>query len=303
MSPTVANTELRGGLDHDWFTFRALTSPSPVRLDPGKRLAVTVVVPLQYFPLDAKAPFPVPGALERPYPDIGTFSQREVGLGDGLWRLTDAARRLQVPLSLAVDRQALHRLDDSLDLLRDPTYAVLGGGEHAVCVHASGMDDGAERAIIVNCLSELQAGCGRQIEGWRSPYCSETPRTLSLLAEAGIRYVGDFACDDRPVRLDVDGRPLWALPMNHFYSDLHFIHQCRQSVDDYVAATLAGAAWLAREPMSQGSVLSLVLHPWLSGVTHRIAAIEGMLKRLCAMPEVQVLTTDQLFARSREGTE
>lgn len=291
----VQQTSLRRGLDHAWFPFRPLSGPASLALKPGKTLAVTLVVPVQHYPLNAKPPFAIPGGLERPYPDIGTYSQREVGHTDGLWRIADLADALSIPLSLVVERQALYKSPDLKAIVSNPRHAVVAGGEHAVHMHTSAMDPSVEAGLISHCLAELGQAAGRPIQGWRSPYCSQSPDTLRLLANAGVRYVGDFANDDRPFTIDTGAGPIWSVPMNHYYSDLHFIQQCRQPVQDYVDCTLSAVSLLQREGGASPAVLSLVVHPWLMGVTHRIAALKSMLATIAANPGVQVLNTDQVF--------
>jgi len=283
-------------LDHEWFDFRTAGQARVPAAD--CRLIVSPVVVLQHFPLDAKAPFAVPGALDRPYPDLGNYTQRESGLGHALWRLTDEIEAAGIPASFVVERQALPWLADVAGILGDARHCVVAGGEHAVRLHTPDMDRDTERRIVADCLRDIGARFGRAVAGWRSPYCSQSPATMELLAEAGVRYVGDFANDDRPFEICVAGRTLTAMPMNHFYSDLHFIHACRQPVDDYVQATLRAAEWLAAERLPAPAVLSLVFHPWIMGATHRVSAFASLLRSLRDMPGVRFMNSDQICAAS-----
>jgi len=295
MTPAAESPPVRR-LDHDWFAFRTAGQARVPAAD--CRLVVSLVVVLQHFPLDAKPPFAVPGALDRPYPDFGNYTQRESGLGHALWRLTDEIEACGVPASFVVERQALPWLEDVQAVLRDPRHCLVAGGEHAVRLHTKEMDRDTERRIIADCLRDVGARFGRPVAGWRSPYGSQSPATLELLAEAGVRYVGDFANDDRPFGIVAGGRPLVAVPMNHFYSDLHFIHACRQHVDDYAQATLRAAEWLAAEAQPAPSVLSLVVHPWIMGATHRVSAFASLLRSLQALPGVRFMNSDQICAAS-----
>lgn len=300
MTPLSHNAPVRK-LDHDWFPYRtSFEATVPVA---ECSLIISLVVVLQHFPIDAKTAFPLPGALDRPYPDIGNYTQREAGLGHALWRLTDEIERHGVPTSFVVERQALPWLRDVDEVLRDPRHCVVGGGEHAARVHTGEMVRDTERQIIADCLGDIEAAFGRKVQGWRSPYCSQSPATIALLAEAGLRYIGDFANDDRPFEICAVGRSLVAVPMNHFYSDLHFIHTCRQSVNEYARAMIRAAEWLAAERQQAPSVLSLVIHPWIMGVSHRVAAFAELLTTLQAIPGIQFMNSDEICTNMRLALE
>lgn len=294
MTPVTDPAAVRR-LDHDRFPFRTTAEAALPSHD--ARLIVHLVLVLQRFPIEAKAPFAVPGALDRPYPDFGNATQRESGLGHALWRLTDGIEALGVPASFVVERQALPWLEDVRALLREPRHSVVAGGEHAVRVHTRDMAPDEERRIITACVRDLESWLGRAVRGWRSPYCSQSPGTLDLLAEAGLGYVGDFANDDRPFAIQTESTPLVAVPMNHFYSDLHFIHTCRQSMEEYARTTLAAAEWLAAERYAAPAVLSLVVHPWIMGATHRATAFAELLAALRAMPGLRFMNGDDIHAR------
>lgn len=283
-------------LDHDRFPFRTTEEAAVPMAD--CRLIVNLVMVLQHFPIDAKAPFPLPGAPDRPYPDLGNYTQRESGLGHALWRLTDEIEPYAIPVSFVVERLALPYLSDVEAVLRNPRHCVVAGGEHAVYVHTPDMAREEEQRVIADCLRDIETRLQRKARGWRSPYCSQSPATLDLLAEAGLRYVGDFANDDRPFAIRTASEPLVAVPMNHFYSDLHFIHNCRQSVEDYARATIAAAEWLAAEKAPTPAVLSLVVHPWIMGATHRMSTFACLLAALRAIPGVRFMNSDDICALS-----
>jgi allantoinase len=295
MTPSIELATVRN-LDHHWFPFRT-TAEATV---PAKdcKLVVSLVIVLQHFTIDARAPFPLSGAPDRPYPDFGNFTQRESGLGHALWRLTDAIDALAIPASFVVERLALPYLADVKEVLQHLRHCIVAGGEHAVCVHTRDMGRDIERRVIADCLQGIEAYLDRKAQGWRSPYCSQSPVTLELLAEAGLRYVGDFANDDRPFKIVTESNSLIAVPMNHFYSDLHFIHGCRQSVNDYAQATISAAEALVMENHATPAVLSLVIHPWIMGVTHRAAPFSTMLATLQAIPGVQFMNSDEIYMSS-----
>lgn len=284
-------------LDHDRYPFRTMGEPGILFDD--AQLVIHLVFVLQRFPINAKPPFALPGSLDRPYPDLGNATQREAGLGPSLWRLVDELESMSIPASFVVERQALPSLGDIEPQLRDLRHSVVAGGEHAVHLHTNEMTPDDERRIIAASVGDLEQRLGRKVHGWRSPYCAQSPSTLDLLAEAGLSYVGDFACDDRPFEIRTDIAPMLAVPMNHFYSDLHFIYSCRQSIEEYVRNTIGAAEWLIQERKSSPSVLSLVVHPWIMGATHRASQFARMLSSLESLPGVKFMSGDRIHERCR----
>jgi allantoinase len=293
---TPITTPLRAGLDHDWFPFRTPASAPVLALDDGATLAVTLTVVLQHFRIDYKPPFPLPGELDRPYPDMGNFSQRQAGLAAGLWRVVDAIEAAGIPASFVVEHDAIGAAREIADVLRKPGHCVVASGEHAARVHTPAMTREEEAGIIRASVAAIRKELGRDVIGWRSPYCAQSANTLELLAQEGLSYVGDFANDDRPFQVTTPGGGLLAVPMNHFYSDLHFLHFCRQSVDEFSRASATAADVLASEGRAGNpAVLSLVVHPWLIGAPHRIEAFSRMLRAIQEKPGVRFMSTDRLF--------
>lgn len=290
----------RRHLDHDLFAFRTLREAGPLSLSARVRAAVSLVIVLQDYRLEASPAFSVPGALERPFPDIGTFSQRQVGTTDGLWRIVDAIESRGVGATFVIESGAIPRLFDIGEVLKQPHHALVAGGRDAATLLSARMSAPEQMVIIEDSLAAIHQAYGRTPIGWRSSSCVATRETFECLVRAGVRYSGDLANDDRPYLLNTAAGPLWSMPMNHFFSDLHLIYQQRQHEAQYFGALRRAAQWLCREaPAGDACVLPIVLHPWLSGTPHRIAHLERLIDELLGEPAVGFFTTDQLFDACR----
>ena len=272
-------------LDHDQFAFRTLEDPIEFKLRAGARIAVCLTVVLQRFHLDRKPPFAVPGMIDRPYPDIGNATQREVGLRRGFWRICEMIESTGLPTTFVVERDALPLLDGE-DILKNARHDVFAGGINATRLHMTGLAVDEERAMIRDTRDALANALSRPIDGWRSPSCSQSDATLSLLAHEGFRYCGDFANDDRPYQLTMDGRTMTSVPMQHFSSDLHNLFVMRQPMELYFESLLRGAKWLLGRKSQPAIVLPIVVHPWITGVPHRIGALGNLLQGLLELDGV-----------------
>src|SRR5690606_26370730 len=131
--------------------FRSLADACPFALDAPHRVALAITVVLQRFHIDQQPPFPYAGMLDRPYPDVGNATQREVGLRDGLWRLAEAFDRYACNATFVVARDALDLLGDSIEILSGRRHCVVAGGRHASSLHTSALAVGDERRIIREC--------------------------------------------------------------------------------------------------------------------------------------------------------
>lgn len=292
---TVETAEHRSSLDHELFPFRTLRDSAPFALPDGARVGFALTIVLQRFHVAAKPAFAVPGMLDRPYPDLGNAAQREVGLRSGLWRILEAIEDARIRATFVVELDALDVMPDAFEALKNPRHSVVAGGQHAVQLHTDALEPAAERAIIADCRKGLQDALGRDVGGWRSPYCSQSRATLDLLAEAGFTFCGDFQNDDRPYSVKTKTSPLTALPMHHFSSDLHNLFVMKQPVESYFKGFSEGARWLVAQGRKQPEIiLPLVVHPWITGAPHRIRSFRQALQEITAMPGLVSLDADSI---------
>jgi hypothetical protein len=267
------------GLDHDQFSFRTIRDPLGFRLSGNAKIALNLIVILQRFHIEQKPPFAVPGMIDRPYPDVGNATQREVGLRSGFWRVCELVDQFNLPTTFVVEQDALPLLDGE-DILRNSSHEVVAGGRNAATLHNSAMSIEEERGIIRDCRDALTATLSRSVRGWRSPSCAQSPATLRLLAEQGFGYCGDFNNDDRPYALSTEAGSMVSMPMHHFSSDLHNLFVMRQPTQLFFESILKGAKWILQRSEGSPIIIPLVIHPWISGTPHRIGHLKSLLKQL-----------------------
>lgn len=291
------------GYDHDIFSFRKATEPRGWSLPEDARIGICLTIVLQHFPISEKPAYPVPGMLARPWPDIGSATQRRVGLHEGLWRMLDALEaRGGLPVNFVIEADALPMLDELRPQITAPQNCIFAGGRNAALLHGPHLAEAEEAAVIAGVATELSDFAGRPVTGWRSPSNAQSPATLRLLAEAGFTACGDFNNDDRAYPLHAAGHALWSVPMPHTVSDLHNIEVSRQSAAHYFEAFSAGAGWLAASQEPGPVIIPIVLHPWITGTPHRIGAFEAALDSLMARGDTRFVTAADLVAGEMAAT-
>jgi allantoinase len=78
---------------------------------------------------------------------------------------------------------------------------IIGHGISVTRMISSQMSESAERDYIKSTIEVLMRAAGHVPGGWLGPEYGESTRTPQLLAQAGIRYVCDWANDEQPYRM------------------------------------------------------------------------------------------------------
>ncbi|MDQ3828300.1 MAG: polysaccharide deacetylase, partial [Candidatus Tectomicrobia bacterium] len=142
---------------------------------------------------------------------------------------------------------------------------------------SSKMSEQDERDYIQTSIQALKRATGQAPAGWLGPEYGESARTPQLLAQAGLRYVCDWANDEQPYRMKTAQGELFALPIMLELDDLHAMGDRRVPVTRYADMLREGFERLYRDGARNGRLLVLHLHPWLSGQPFRIRYLDGAL--------------------------
>jgi peptidoglycan/xylan/chitin deacetylase (PgdA/CDA1 family) len=269
-------------MDHDRYHYANLFKRKPVTWPGGARVALWIVPTLELFPLDM-APERVrpPGGLERPYPDYWNYTLRDYGLRVGAARILRALEQRGLKASVAMSAGLVARYPHWLHEARRLEHEIVAHGLDMGHMHAGDLAEADERRWIETALATLRQASGQPVAGWYSPAHSETWRTLDLVAAAGCRYVCDWVNDDMPYRLQTATGELYAMPHAYEVSDLQLFHFYRMKPRQFVEQVIDHFDLLYREAATSGGrIVALSLRPWLSGVPHRIAAVEAVLDHI-----------------------
>jgi peptidoglycan/xylan/chitin deacetylase (PgdA/CDA1 family) len=275
-------------MDHDRYGYSNLFERSPVAWPNGARVALWIVPALEFFPLDM-APKGVrpPGSLDRPYPDYWNYTLRDYGNRVGFARIFRALERRGLKASVAMSSRLAERYPHVLQEVNRFGFELVAHGIDMSHIHAAGIGREVEQDWVERCLSSLRSLSGQPVKGWYSPAYSETGDTLDLVAAAGCEYVCDWVNDDMPFRLNAKSAPLYAMPHAYEISDLQLFHVYKYKPPQFIEQVMDHFDWLCREAENSGGrIAALSFRPWISGVPHRIAAIEEVLDRMLSSRSV-----------------
>lgn len=269
----------RYGHDHDRYAWSMLTDRPPLSWPQGKGLALFVVVPLQFFPLNPQGkPLKVPGNMVMPYPDLRHYTLRDYGNRVGIHRLLKALDAASVVPTFAVNT----RLFEREPLLREQIVArgneIMAHSWSMDTVHAGGLDEAAERELVQRSVGRLRELTGQPVRGWLSPGKLNSPNTPDLIAAAGIDYFCDWVNDELPYRWNTAGGALWSMPLSTEISDTFVLVDNLHSEESWADQVCDAADLLHAEAAEQGGrILTLTLTPWLLGQPHRMKHLERVL--------------------------
>jgi allantoinase len=301
-APGASRPTRERGLDHRWFAHRTILDAPVLEMPAGKRVALLICVPVEFFPLDMPAqPYRGRVAFDRPYPDPYGYANRDYGNRVGIYRLMRVFDRLGVRATAFVDAASTRRYPHVVKSLAERSWELAASGVDRGHLHHSGLDRSAESALVTEALDAVRSLSPAPVIGWQSPALSESAQTLELLAANGVQYVSDWANDELPFTIDTSSGTLTALPVSFELSDLNMLVRHDVTVEEYAARCLAAWVRLGDEAARGGSrVLSLTVTPWILGYPHRIRALASLLERLLDDPFGWNVTASEL-ARSYEA--
>lgn len=275
------------GMDHDRYTWSMLSERKPISWPREAKLAVWINVSMQFFPLNQRGkPFPPPGGMTMPYPDLRHFTLRDYGNRVGVYRVLKAFADRQLPASFAVNAQLAERTPGLVNELSD-VGEVLAHGWNMDSPHFGGMDEAEEAQLVDQSLQTLRDVTGQRVRGWLSPGRNESENTPDLLAERGVDFLCDWVNDDMPYPFRTSAGDLIAMPLSTEIEDRFVIQNNLHSEESWRDQVCDACDFLLAEAQAGGGrLLSLSLHPWLIGQPHRIAKLESVLDYLLEQRDV-----------------
>ncbi|MDO6841779.1 polysaccharide deacetylase family protein [Paraglaciecola chathamensis] len=292
------------GMDHNRYDWSMLTDRPKITWPDGKKLALWVNVPLQFFPLDQKGePFKIQGGMTMPYPDLRHFSLRDYGNRVGIFRFLKAFDKYDVTPTFAMNTQLAKRNPYLLNTIKERGNEVMCHGMHMDALHYGGQDKQLETQLVQDSVNQLRELTEQNITGWLSPGRNESENTPELLAANGIEYFCDWVNDDMPYRFKTDKGNLWAMPLSNELDDAFIMLNNLHSEDSYAEQMIDACDFLLKEAnQSGGRILSLNIHPWMLGQPHRIGALEQVLEYVMSQDVYSASASDILQAFTSQTT-
>ena len=278
--------------------YRAAIDRPRLSLPGGKRVAIWPVVNVEHWLIDNPMPRqilvpPTAGAL---LPDLPNWAWHEYGMRVGFWRLLEAFATRGIRPTLSINGSVCEAYPRVAEAAHEAGWEFMAHGFHQVPTHR--ITD--EPAMIARTVTAITRFTGVAPRGWLGPGLTETLDTPDHLTAAGIAYVGDFVVDDRPCRVSTRRGPLVALPYSVELNDIPLLAIQHHRADEFVERALLNLDRLAAEAGSDGSlggakVMGFAIHPYITGVPHRIGLLERLLDALVGRNDVVFMQGSELL--------
>jgi len=273
--------------------YSAIVDRPPLRLPGGARLIVWTIVNVEVWDIGRAMPrqvLPPPTGVTQS-PDVPHWSWHEYGMRVGFWRFKDALDGLGIVPTLAINGRVC------LDYERVARAALEGGWEfmgHSYDQRPIHMEPD-QRATIQKAVKVIREYTGKQPVGWLGPGLTQTLDTPELLAEAGIKYIADWVVDDEPCRIKTDKGPLVALPYSVELNDIPMMMIQHHASSEFEARCMDYFERVYAESATRAKVMAIAVHPYISGVPHRIKYFERVLQQVKQNDGVVFWTGEQIL--------
>ncbi|MCL4186892.1 MAG: polysaccharide deacetylase family protein [Rhodobacteraceae bacterium] len=265
----------------------ALTLPG------GARVAVWTIVNVENW----RPEFPMPRSVLPPpmgqplLPDIPNWSWHEYGMRTGFWRFLEVLSVRGIRASFAVNGSAIDIYRRACEAASAAGWDFIGHGLVQGPMHRVEDQAGAIAATV----EAIRSLTGKPPRGWESPGLTETDDTLDFLREAGIEYVCDWVLDDLPVRLRTRAGDIVSVPYPVEVNDVVMSALQHQPSDEIFRRGRAQFDRLYREGATIPRIMPVSIHPYLTGVPHRIGHLEALYDHIRGHDDVVFMTGAEIL--------
>lgn len=261
-------------------TFRDRIDYAPIHkrarlhLPNDARVAVWTIVNVENWSPQAAMPRAVlPPPMGQPLlPDLPNWAWHEYGMRVGFWRFLEVLGSRGLKASFAVNGSACTIYREACEAARDAGWDFMGHGFVQKPMHR--VED--QRTAIADTIEAIRALAGQAPRGWESPGLTETDETIDLLAEAGIEYVADWVLDEQPVSIRTRAGPIVSVPYTVEINDVVISAVQQQPSDEILRRGRDQFDRLYQDGATAPRVMAISIHPYLTGVPHRIRYLEAL---------------------------
>ena len=273
--------------------YSAIVDRPPLRLPGNARVVVWTIVNLEVWDIGkpmARQVLPAPtGAVL--LPDVPNWSWHEYGMRVGFWRFKALYDRLGIRPTASINARVCLDYPRVAQACLDAGWEFMGHSFEQGPIHK----EGDQRAMIARSMDTLEKFTGKRPVGWLGPGLTQTYETPELLAQAGVKYIGDWIYDDEPTEIQTNNGPLVTLPYSVENNDIPMMivqhHEAgywtRKCVDTFERYYAEGAG--------RAKIMAIAIHPYISGQPFRIKYLEQVYEHIARFPDVLHWNGEQIL--------
>lgn len=273
--------------------YSAIVDRPPLKLPGSARVVLWTIVNLEVWDIArpmARQVIPAPTGQVL-LPDVPNWSWHEYGMRVGVWRFFDLYRRLGIRPTLSLNARVCEDYERVAGEARDAGWEFMGHAYEQMPIHK--VED--QRGMIHRSMDLLEKFTGKRPIGWLGPGLTQTYETPELLAEAGVKYIGDWVWDDEPSVIQTAKGPLTTLPYTVELNDIptmivqhhesaYWATRCKDSLDR-----------LHAEGAERAKIMAVAIHPYISGQPHRIRYLEEVYDYARSLGDVVMWNGEEIY--------
>lgn len=276
----------------DRIPYQAIVDRPKLTLPDGKRIAVWVILNAEEWRIERAMPRTIlsPPMGQPLLPDIPNWSWHEYGMRSGFWRQWRALTDRSIPATFAVNGSVCTAYPRVASAAKDAGWEFMGHGFQQGPMHH--LDD--QRDAIKRTIDSVTGFWGKPPRSWESPGLTETEETLDLLAEHGIAYVADWVIDDLPESIKTPFGTITTVPYTVETNDITVYALQQHRSDEFLRRGIDQFDRLYQESADNARVMAISIHPYITGVPHRIRFLEEILDYIDGNKDVAWMTASQI---------
>jgi allantoinase len=253
--------------------YSAIVDRPALKLPGNARIVIWSIVNLEVWDIHR----PMPRAFLSPpngqplMPDVPNWSWHEYGMRVGVWRFFKLFEQLAIRPTLSINARVCEDYERVAAQARDAGWEFMAHAYDQIPMHK--LED--QSAMIERTLDVIEKFTRERPVGWLGPGLTQTFETPDLLAKAGIRYIADWVHDDEPTEISTTHGPLITLPYTVEQNDIPvmMIHQHQSSY--WTTRITDTFDQLYEESAERAKVMAIAVHPYISGMPHRIRHLKA----------------------------
>ena len=280
-------------LPRDRVPYSAIIDRPALRLPEANRLIVWTIVNLEVWDIGkpmARQVLPAP-ANSVLVPDVPNWSWHEYGMRVGFWRFHELYERLGLRPTLSINARVCTDYPRVASACRDAGWEFMGHSWEQGPIHL----EADQRFMISRSMDALERFTGKRPLGWLGPGLTQTLETPDYLAEAGVRYIGDWVYDDEPTEIATANGPLVTLPYTVETNDISMMIVQHHEASYWERKCIDAFDRLYAEGEARPRVMAIAIHPYITGQPFRIKYLEAVYAYMARFPGVLHWNGEQIL--------
>ncbi|MDY8111108.1 polysaccharide deacetylase family protein [Fulvimarina sp. 2208YS6-2-32] len=265
---------------HARYPYSALPERPVFAWPNGRRLAVYVALNVETFSFgEGEGAGLAPKQAE---PDVLNHAWREWGNRVGVWRMKDVFDALDLPLALLPNACVYENCPGLIEAFRARGDEIVAHGR-TNAERQGTLSEAEERALIGEASDIFRRHEGGLPAGWLAPWISQSEVSIDLLKEAGYAYHLDWCHDDQPTWMATrDGGRILSVPYSHEINDIPAISARFTGPEAFADMIIAQFDEMLEASSKAPAVMSIALHPYITGQPYRLRALKRALSHIAA---------------------